>query len=81
VVNLPAKTVNGFIAFSAGHWTRNTEAHGDKRNLEDLERWRELSKVGNSTTDRHPKPVKAKILKIFDGPGDLLPVSEDMPVF
>ena len=80
-VNLKDMTVNGFIAFAAGHWTHNEEARGDKRDPETLSRWRELAKIGNSTTDRVPKPVRAKIVEIFDGPGDLLPVTEDMPFF
>jgi hypothetical protein len=56
-VNLKAKTVNGFIAFAAGHIRNpNGAALGDKRDPETLERWRELAKIGNTTTDRYTLP-------------------------
>ncbi|KAL1918643.1 uncharacterized protein VTP21DRAFT_2665 [Calcarisporiella thermophila] len=74
------KLVHGFIAFSEGHWKYNEEAHGDKRNIEDLERWRRLSKHGDHTTRKIHLDV-ARIVEVFDGPGDLKEVTPDMPFF
>ncbi|KAI8080042.1 uncharacterized protein BX664DRAFT_269574 [Halteromyces radiatus] len=79
-VDLDQKRVHGFIAFSQGHWENNEDAHGDKRNMKDLERWRKLSKIGDHTT-RHIHLDEAHIIDIFEGPGDLKQVTNDMLFF
>jgi len=50
------------MAFSKGHWTEPEKAHGWKNDK--LEQWRELSKIGNQTTDRHILPESATIDKV-----------------
>jgi hypothetical protein len=37
------------LGFSQGHWEKAEEAHGDKRNPKDLERWRKLADIGKQT--------------------------------
>ena len=79
-VDLELKKVHCFIAFSQGHWEKNEEEHGDKRNPADLERWRALAKIGDHTTRVIHLDV-APIIDIYDGPGELKPVTMDMPFF
>lgn len=67
------------MAFSKGHWTQPEDAHGDKRNDEDLARWRKLSEIGNSTTDKHVLPEQATIDKIYQGRGNLGQVELEWP--
>jgi hypothetical protein len=47
-----------------GHWDNPEEAHGDKRNPEDLERWRGLAKIGTQM-ERHIIPEQATLNKIY----------------
>ncbi|KAI9478489.1 MAG: Calycin-like protein [Benjaminiella poitrasii] len=79
-VDFEEKKVTCFIAFSQGHWEKNNEAHGDKRNEEDLKRWRGLAKVGDHTKT-HVHLDAAPIIEINEGPGNLKPVTMDMPFF
>lgn len=65
------------VAFSYGHWTFSEKAHGYKR--EKLEEWRELSKLGNQTTDRHALPEQATLDKIYQGKGDLKDIDMSWP--
>ncbi|KAA8643989.1 hypothetical protein EYZ11_011359 [Aspergillus tanneri] len=78
VYDIPKKKITTFMGFSKGHWEKSLEAHGDKRNTEDLARWRELAKIGIQT-DRHLLSEQTIIVEDFRGPGDLLPVSMDTP--
>lgn len=78
VYDIPSRKITTLLGFSKGHWENNKEAHGDKRNPEDLARWRKLAKIGIQT-DRHLLSEQAIILEDFWGPADLLPVSMDMP--
>ena len=56
------------MAFSQGHWQYPERAHGDKRNKEDLQRWRGLAAVGKQT-DRFLLNEQAEILDIFKEKG------------
>lgn len=78
VYDIPNNKITTLIAFSKGHWEQNVDAHGDKRNPEDLERWRKLATHGNHT-DRHLLAEKADILTVSTGPGNLEPITMDMP--
>lgn len=49
---------------TAGHWENPEEAHGDKRNSKDLERWRGLAKVGTQM-EKHILPEQATLNKIY----------------
>lgn len=62
----------------AGHWEHAEEAHGDKRNPKDFERWRGLARIG-CHIDRHMLPEQADILEVFRGKGDLEPIEHDWP--
>ncbi|KAI9731377.1 MAG: hypothetical protein M1834_005282 [Cirrosporium novae-zelandiae] len=79
VYDIKMKRITTLIAFSKGHWEHNVEAHGDKRNPEDLERWRKLATVGDKQTDRHLLAEQANILTIFKGAGDLKPIEHSWP--
>lgn len=70
VYDIPNKRITTLLAFSKGHWTQPAEAHGDKRNAQDLEKWRALAKIG-SQTDRHLLAEQADIVEDFRGAGDL----------
>lgn len=63
------------LGFSKGHWEHAEEAHGDKRNPEDLERWRKLAKIGIQT-DRHMLSEQADIHTVGKGAMDLEPIEE-----
>lgn len=78
VYDIPNKKITTMIGFSKGHWEHNVEAHGDKRNPEDFERWRGLAKIGIQT-DRHLLSEQADILEDYHGPGDIPAVSMDAP--
>lgn len=78
VYDIPNRRISTMIGFSKGHWEKAADAHGDKRNPEDLERWRALATVGIQT-DRVLLSAQADILDDFRGPGDLKPVSHDLP--
>jgi hypothetical protein len=60
--------MSALIAFSECHWKHPEEAHGDKRNSEDLKRWRRLADVGNQTS-RFMLCEQANILQTFKGKG------------
>ncbi|KAJ5887805.1 hypothetical protein N7495_007846 [Penicillium taxi] len=79
VYDIPNKKITTLLGFSKGHWTQAEDAHGDKRNHEDLERWRGLARVGESQTDRHMLSEQADILEDFRGPGDLKPSDPNAP--
>jgi len=52
------------------------EAHGDKRNRTDFERWRGLAKIGGQT-DRFLLNEQADIVECFKGKGSLVPIVGD----
>ncbi|KAL0487288.1 padC [Acrasis kona] len=76
VLDIEEKRITTFMAFSKGHWTKPEEAHGDKRNQQDLQRWRGLATIGNQM-ERHIIPEQANIDLIFEGRGDLDDVDEN----
>jgi hypothetical protein len=77
--DIPNNRISTMIGFSKGHWTCPEEAHGDKRNPADLERWRGLAKIGIQT-DRTLLVEQALIDEDFRGKGELEPITMDMPV-
>lgn len=79
VFDIPKNRITTLLAFSKGHWTEAEAAHGDKRNPEDLARWRKLAKIGESQTDRVLLSEQADILEDFRGAGDLKPIEMDWP--
>ncbi|QIW99602.1 hypothetical protein AMS68_005120 [Peltaster fructicola] len=78
VYDFPKGIVTTLIAFSKGHWEQAKDAHGDKRNAADLERWRGLAKLGTQT-DRKMLSEQGKIVETFYGKGDLQPIEESWP--
>lgn len=76
VYDITNKKISTLLGFSKGHWEHPKEAHGDKRNPEDFERWRGLAKLG-SQTDRLMLSEQADILDSFKGKGDLVPIEHD----
>ena len=78
VFDITAKRMTTLIAFSKGHWEQNEAALGDKRNKEDLERWRGLAKSGTQT-DRIMLSEQANILEDFRGAGNLEPIETSWP--
>ena len=74
VLDIPNKKISTLLAFSQGHWEHSTEAHGDKRNPEDLKRWRGLAKIGIQT-DRFMLNEQADILEFSKGKGRLEPIT------
>ena len=78
VYDILKQRITTLIAFSKGHWEHSAEAHGDKRNPEDFERWRGLSKIGTQT-DRYLLAEQADIVENFKGPGDLKPIDPSWP--
>jgi hypothetical protein len=66
------------MGFSTGHWENAEAAHGNKRNADDLARWRGLAKIGIQT-DRKLICEQAEIVEDFHGPGDLEPIDMDLP--
>jgi hypothetical protein len=80
VYDIKEKSMTTMIAFSEGHWKEAEKAHGDKRNQEDLQRWRGLAGIG-SQTSRFMLCEKAHIVESFKGKGKLVPISQDDPVF
>jgi hypothetical protein len=75
---LNASGAQTLIASPIGHWDNAEEAHGDKRNSADLERWRGLAKIGIQT-DRKLLAEQAEIVETFHGKGDLEPIEHDWP--
>lgn len=80
VYDIKEKKMTSMIAFSEGHWKENKQAHGDKRNKEDLERWRKLADIGNQAS-RFMLSEQGTILEVFKGKGNLKPISQDDPLF
>ena len=80
VYDIKEQKMTTMIAFSEGHWKRATEALGDKRNREDLERWRGLAGVGKQTS-RFMLSEQADIVEVFKGKGNLAPIQESDPLF
>lgn len=76
VYDITNKKISTLLGFSKGHWEHPVEAHGDKRNPEDFDRWRGLAKLG-SQTDRMMLSEQADILEVFKGKGDLVPIAPD----
>ncbi|KAH7150231.1 Calycin-like protein [Dactylonectria estremocensis] len=80
VYDITKRIVSGLLSFSKGHWENPVEAHGDKRNPEDFDRWRTLATHGVQT-DRFMLIEQAKILEVFKGKGDLEPIELDAVTF
>ncbi|OOF94988.1 hypothetical protein ASPCADRAFT_406800 [Aspergillus carbonarius ITEM 5010] len=71
VYDIPHKWITTLLGFSKGHWVQNVAARGDKRNPEDMARWRELAKVGESQADRVLLSEQADVVEDFRGAGEL----------
>lgn len=80
VWDIPNKKITTGASFSKGHWEHAKEAHGDKRNPEDLQRWRQLATLGIQT-ERLVLAEQADILEQFKGAGNLQPITPDVPTF
>lgn len=80
VWDITNKKITTGASFSKGHWENAKEAHGDKRNPEDLARWRELAKLGTQT-ERLVLAEQADILEQFKGAGSLKPIAPDAVTF
>ncbi|PIA96331.1 hypothetical protein CB0940_10778 [Cercospora beticola] len=78
VYDIKNDRITTLLGFSKGHWEKAEEAHGDKRNKEDFERWRGLAKIG-SQVDRHLLSEQATISEKFHGKGNLEPIEESWP--
>ena len=78
VYDITGKRMTTMIGFSKGHWEQNEAALGDKRNKEDMERWRGLAKSGTQT-DRVMLSEQANILEDFRGAGNLEPIEMSWP--
>lgn len=78
VYDIPRRRITTMLGFSKGHWEHAEAAHGDKRNPEDLARWRELAKIGIQT-DRPMLSEQADILEDYRGAGDLEPIEMEWP--
>ena len=70
VYDIERQEMTTLIAFSKGHWENPKDAHGDKRNEKDFERWRGLAKIG-SQVERYMLSERAKIVERFKGRGEL----------
>jgi len=64
VYDIPRGRITTMLGFSRGNWENAEAAHGDKRNAKDLERWRELARIGNQT-ERHVLSEQADVLEVF----------------
>ncbi|KAL0579409.1 hypothetical protein V5O48_002580 [Marasmius crinis-equi] len=72
VFDMKERRVSTMANFSEGHWIRPNEAHGDKRNPEDFERWRGLAGAGTRMPDtRVMMCEQGVVLEDFRGAGDL----------
>ncbi|TVY18473.1 hypothetical protein LARI1_G002014 [Lachnellula arida] len=78
VYDIPQKKITTLLGFSQGHWEHAEDAHGDKRNPEDLKRWRGLAAIGKQT-DRFMLNEQADILESYRGKGELVPITEEQP--
>jgi hypothetical protein len=77
VYDIPNRKISTLLAFSQGHWENPKEAHGDKRNAGDFERWRGLAGIGRQT-DRFLLNEQAELVEVFKGKGELEPIDEGM---
>lgn len=75
VYDIPKQKITTLLGFSKGHWENAEAAHGDKRNQEDLDRWRGLAKLG-SQVERFMLSEQAHMVETFRGNGDLEPIEE-----
>lgn len=80
VVDVDERKITTFIAFSKGHWEQSEASHGNKRNPDDLKRWRGLLKLGIQTS-RFLVPEQATIDLIAEGPGELEPIDLEVSTF
>ena len=71
VYDITNRRVTTLISFSEGHWKHAEMAHGDKRQKEDLERWRKLADVGNQVS-RFMLSEQADIVEVFKASSTLL---------
>ena len=78
IADLTQKRITTYMAFSKGHWENPEEAHGDKRNPKDLERWRGLAKIGTQM-EKEILPEQATLNEIYEGRGDLDDIDDDAP--
>ncbi|CAK4032209.1 phenol acid carboxylase [Lecanosticta acicola] len=78
VYDIPNGRISTLLGFSRGHWENPEAAHGDKRNKDDFERWRGLSKVGGQA-ERFMLSEQATICEKFHGSGELEPIDEAWP--
>lgn len=80
VYDIQLQRITTLIAFSKGHWENAEEAHGDKRNEKDFERWRGLAKKGTQI-ERFMLSEQAVLVEKFKGKGDLAPIEPNAPTF
>ena len=66
VYDIPNKKISTLLAFSQGHWEHAEEAHGDKRNARDLERWRGLAGIGKQSMYFRSMRGKKPVLTVGD---------------
>ncbi|KAH9897293.1 Calycin-like protein [Xylariomycetidae sp. FL2044] len=78
VYDITQARVTTMLGFSRGHWEQAEAAHGDKRNADDLERWRGLAKIG-SQAERTLLCEQATIAEDFRGPGELQEINMAWP--
>jgi phenolic acid decarboxylase len=64
VYDIINQKITTLISFSEGHWRNAEAAHGDKRNKEDLEKWRKLADVGNQAS-RFMLSEQANLVEVF----------------
>ncbi|EMC90836.1 hypothetical protein BAUCODRAFT_144008 [Baudoinia panamericana UAMH 10762] len=80
VYDIKNQKISTLLGFSRGHWENAEDAHGNKRNPKDLERWRGLAKIG-SQSERFMLTEQANIVEHFKGKGDLEPIDPDASTF
>lgn len=78
VFDIPNAKVTTMLGFSKGHWAKAEAAHGDKRNAEDLERWRGLARLGTQV-ERFMLCEQASVVEDFRGAGDLKDIDLSWP--
>jgi phenolic acid decarboxylase len=80
VYDITQQKVSTLLGFSKGHWENPEEAHGDKRNKKDFERWRKLADMGKQT-ERFMLTEQAELVERFKGKGSLDPIEKDAVTF
>ena len=78
VADLEKKRITTYMAFSKGHWDNPEDAHGDKRNQADFDRWRGLANIGTQV-DRHILPEQATLDEVYEGRGDIEDIDPEQP--